>query len=134
MMIATNPDGVAAGSKNRIVRFFFEPAFNYGGRTSPSVAVLVGPRWTPYLRIRIGLMGEPFFERAAMAHEPDTFPNGHPFAWVYRTPAEASADEARWLNAEDLGRFDAGLQAAQAAAKHVEQLQLPGLVECECVA
>lgn len=113
--------------EGRYVRYYFEPAFAHGGRTGPSVVVLVGPRWTPFLRTRMGLKSQAFFERAAMAHEPNTFPNGHPFAWVYRNPAEAAADEARWLVEADMDRFNAGLLAAHADLMPAEQLPLPGV-------
>ena len=129
-MTATSHINESADAKKRLVCFFFEPAFIHGGRTGPGVAVLVGPRWTPYLRTRMGLKHEPFFVRPALPHEPTTFPNGHPFAWVYRKPTEASADEARWLNPSDLVTFESALDAAQAEARHLEQLLLPGVAEC----
>lgn len=67
------------------------------GESGLVVAILVGPRWTPFLRRQSHIHGEPFFERDALASEPDLHANGHPFGWFYRSVEELLLDEARWL-------------------------------------
>ena len=112
------------------MRFFFQPEFSHGSRTGASVIVIVGPRWTRFLLSRMGLTGAPFFERVAFTHEPENFPNGQPFAWVYRNPSQASADEARWLDAADLARFTRSLNEAQSRTALPAQGPIPESTEC----
>lgn len=64
----------------------------------PCVVALVSTRWTRWLRLDKGIVGEPVYERPALPGEPDTHPgNGHPFAWIYRDPLQALSDEQRLL-------------------------------------
>lgn len=105
----------------RTADFFFMPAYTPGAADpcaagAPCVIVLVGPKWTRFLRRRIGLAQEPFFSRPALQHEPDLFPSGQPFAWIYRKPLEVLLEERRWLGADQLQRLQAALDAAMAAA------------------
>jgi hypothetical protein len=68
------------------------------GESGLVVAILVGSKWTDFLRRHSHITGEPFFEREALPGEPDLHPNGHPFGWFYRSVEELLLDEARWLS------------------------------------
>lgn len=96
-----------------MARFFYRADF--GGK-GPCVVMITSRRWNGYLLRQAGLDGDPFFERPARAVEPDTHPNGHPWAWLYRRPELALADEARVLDAAGLERFAHQLERAVRSA------------------
>lgn len=56
-----------------------------------------------------GISSEPFFVRERRSTEPDTYPNGHPWGWVYQI-ADVLKDEVRWLTADQYQDFDAALE------------------------
>ena len=101
----------------RITSFFFEPEFEREGVIGPCVIVLVGPKWTGFLRRRLGLRVQAFFERGALAHEPSAFASGHPFAWLYGVPEQVLLDEQRWLPPSELERLSLALQCEMASAR-----------------
>src|SRR5438105_3559455 len=111
--VASCEMGMSPDSASRRAEFYFEPDFDAGGSPCPCVVVLIGPRWNRYLRGRIGISGPAFFERPALDHEPNTFPSGHPFAWVYRRPDEVLLDERRWMTAADHLRISSALEGAR---------------------
>lgn len=79
-------------SKTFLIRFYFHHNFRDAGERFIAIAT---PKWTPFLLGRMGLNAL-FFERPAYPHEKDVFPNGHPWAWQYKTLEELVKDEAQW--------------------------------------
>jgi len=98
------------GQAVKTTRFYFQP--DYGDRGDCFV-VLAGARWTSFLVRRAGIQVEPFFQRDSLAHEPDTFKNGHPYAWLYRSADDLLRDERRWMAADELAALAAAVDRVQ---------------------
>jgi hypothetical protein len=91
----TDQNNIAVATQaadGRAAEFYFCPNFKQKG---PRVLLLVGPAWKEAMRKHYGAPGKPFFVRPAMPHEPNTYPNGHPWGWACK-PEEILLDEARW--------------------------------------
>ena len=61
----------------------------------PILVVLHAGRWPQWLRRLAGLTAPAVARRPAAVAEPGCLPNGHPYAWSYRSAVELLADEAR---------------------------------------
>lgn len=83
---------------------------NFDGK-GVRVVLLVESKWTAYLKGRAGFPASPFFSRPRRDSEPETHPNGHPWAWLY-TPEDALKDEARQLPPADFEEFREALEGA----------------------
>jgi hypothetical protein len=105
---AVSPSGVSQAS--------FYLVDNLAGK-GPRVVLLVERRWTSFLKMRAGFPALPFYTRPRRESEPDTHPNGHPWAWVYQ-PEDCLRDEARWLGADDYAEMKEALAAALHDAKN----------------
>lgn len=90
--------------------FYLCPDFQGQG---PRVFLISEAKWTSFLRSRAGLPGEAFYVRPRREFEPDTHPNGHPWAWLYK-PEEALLDEKRWLSEGEFKDFESRLRGALA--------------------
>lgn len=86
--------------------FFLCPNYQGKGR---KVLLISGKRWTDAMLKHTGISSEPFFVRERRSTEPDTYPNGHPWGWVYQI-ADVLKDEVRWLTADQYQDFDAALE------------------------
>jgi hypothetical protein len=100
----------------RMTEFYF--CADYQGK-GPRVLVLTGPVWRPAMRKHYGASGEPFYARPALAHEHSTFPNGHPWGWVYK-PGEVALDEIRWSSQQEVDRL-CGLLAGMTSQANIDQ-------------
>ena len=90
--------------------FFF--CTDYASK-GPRVVLLTGSRWTARMAAHCGITDAPFFVRQARASEPETYPNGHPWGWVYK-PDDVVKDESRYLDQESLAALVASLEVAKA--------------------
>lgn len=86
--------------------------------------LLCGSRWRPAMMAHYGAIGEPFYVRPRRKSEPETYPNGHPWGWVY-TVQDALKDEVRQMSAEQFAQFKERL--GQAVAIHDAQNEMEPL-------
>ncbi len=105
----------------RMTRFYFQPDMPGKGDT---FVVLAGRRWTKFLREYIGVLAEPFYERPCLEHEPDSFENMQPSAWIYRSADLLVKDEQRWLTSEQVLTFAAAARNAKDDADRVRALHI----------
>lgn len=101
---------------SKLTKFCFQRNFSDKG---DCFLVLAGSKWTNYLLQRNGISGEPFFERESLKHEPEAFPNGHPYAWIYRNLEDLLRDECRWSTEAQLQDLRKLAESAVAAAEQM---------------
>lgn len=69
-----------------------------------------------------GVHSAPFFVRESRTTEPETYPNGHPWGWVYQI-ADVLKDEVRWLTPEQYEELDTSLHREMARLDDLEMAQ-----------
>lgn len=85
-------------------------------RRGPMVVLLTERRWTSFLKMKAGFPPTPFYSRPRRDTEPETHPNGHPWAWLY-SPDDVLKDEGRFLPESELAELAEALKGALQDAK-----------------
>jgi hypothetical protein len=97
-----------------VTQYYFQRNYSNQG---DCFLVLAGRRWNPFLLRQAGVQGQPFFKRDSLPHEPETFKNGHPYAWLYRNPEDLLKDEKRWLDEKQLEAFSQAVSDVMASTE-----------------
>lgn len=90
------------GSLVRPACYYFSASYR---NAEPRVILLVGRIWRAAMRKHYGLDQPHFFCREAYAGEPDTYPNRHPWGWVFRPEAVLQYEQASGMDATLLQHF-----------------------------
>jgi hypothetical protein len=108
-----HPEGTPSGAavpprpgRERPAAYYFCP--DYCGQ-GPRVVLLVGTAWREPMRRHYGVNRAPFSSRSASPSEPSTYPNKHPWGWVF-APANAHKYEAHFRPPEALEEFELALR------------------------